>query len=102
MNKTLAKRKNFAQLEDFNVGKDAKAAKYHEEYMKRMNGEAPPPPRPQLKAQDDEEEAKYIGCYTSESSFGDRQYYGGSSGASFVDAIALAKASGKRCVGWEG
>jgi dolichyl-diphosphooligosaccharide---protein glycosyltransferase len=34
----LAKKKDFAQLEDFNVQKDEKAAKYHEEYMKKMRG----------------------------------------------------------------
>jgi len=35
----LKKRKSFSQLEDFNVEKDEKAKKYHEEYMKRMNKE---------------------------------------------------------------
>jgi len=39
LNKTLAKRKAFKQLEDFNVKMDDKAKKYHEEYLKRMNGE---------------------------------------------------------------
>jgi hypothetical protein len=29
--------KAFQQLEDFNVEKDEKAKKYHEEYMKKMN-----------------------------------------------------------------
>jgi dolichyl-diphosphooligosaccharide--protein glycosyltransferase len=37
LNKVLEKRKNFAQLEDFNVQKDEKARKYHEEYMKKMS-----------------------------------------------------------------
>ena len=37
LSKLLAKRKNFQQLEDFNVEKDEKAAKYNEEYMRRMN-----------------------------------------------------------------
>eukprot|EP00603_Paraphysomonas_imperforata_P004520 CAMPEP_0114421070 /NCGR_PEP_ID=MMETSP0103-20121206/4886_1 /TAXON_ID=37642 ORGANISM="Paraphysomonas imperforata, Strain PA2" /NCGR_SAMPLE_ID=MMETSP0103 /ASSEMBLY_ACC=CAM_ASM_000201 /LENGTH=704 /DNA_ID=CAMNT_0001589575 /DNA_START=236 /DNA_END=2351 /DNA_ORIENTATION=+ len=32
----LKKRKSFAQLEDFNLKKDAAAKKYHEEYMKKM------------------------------------------------------------------
>jgi dolichyl-diphosphooligosaccharide--protein glycosyltransferase len=36
LDKLLAKRKNFAQLEDFNVKKDDESAKYHEEYMKKM------------------------------------------------------------------
>ena len=34
---TLSKARSFAQLEDFNVKKDEKAAKYYEEYMKKMN-----------------------------------------------------------------
>jgi dolichyl-diphosphooligosaccharide--protein glycosyltransferase len=34
----LKNRKTFAQLEDFNRKKDAKAKKYNEEYMKRMGG----------------------------------------------------------------
>ena len=33
----LKKRKSFAQLEDFNLQKDEKAKKYHEEYMKKMS-----------------------------------------------------------------
>ncbi len=37
LDKLLAKRRAFQQLEDFNVKKDEKAAKYNEEYMKRMN-----------------------------------------------------------------
>jgi dolichyl-diphosphooligosaccharide---protein glycosyltransferase len=36
LDKLLEKRKNFAQLEDFNKKKDEKSAKYHEEYMKKM------------------------------------------------------------------
>ncbi len=44
LEKILAKKKAFAQLEDFNVKKDDKAAKYHEEYMKRMNGQGPARP----------------------------------------------------------
>jgi len=34
----LKNRKSFAQLEDFNVKKDAKSKKYHEDYMKKMGG----------------------------------------------------------------
>lgn len=37
LNKVLEKRKAFQQLEDFNVEKDEKGKKYHEEYMKKMN-----------------------------------------------------------------
>jgi dolichyl-diphosphooligosaccharide--protein glycosyltransferase len=34
----IEKRKNFKQLEDFNVKGDAQSKKYHEEYMRRMAG----------------------------------------------------------------
>ena len=34
----LAKRRDFKQLEDFNVKRDAHSQKYHEEYMRRMAG----------------------------------------------------------------
>ncbi len=37
LHKLLAKAKSFAQIEDFNAKKDEAAAKYHEEYMKKMN-----------------------------------------------------------------
>ncbi len=38
LDKLMAKRTAFSQLEDFNTKKDAKAAKYQEEYMARMAG----------------------------------------------------------------
>lgn len=98
LNKTLSKRKAFSQLEDFNVRKDEKAAKYHEEYMKRMNGEkgSPPPPSRRTESDEQAEVAKYMGCYTSESSFLDKQYHGGSSGAIFADAYQVAASTGKK------
>ncbi len=34
----ISKRRDFKQLEDFNVKKDAHSKKYHEEYMRRMAG----------------------------------------------------------------
>ena len=39
LDSVLAKRKSFSQLEDFNKQKDEKAAKYHEDYMLKMNKE---------------------------------------------------------------
>jgi len=39
LNKILKKKKDFQQLEDFNVQKDEKGAKYHEQYMKKMRGQ---------------------------------------------------------------
>ena len=34
----ISKRRDFKQLEDFNVKKDEASRKYHEEYMRRMSG----------------------------------------------------------------
>jgi dolichyl-diphosphooligosaccharide--protein glycosyltransferase len=39
LNKILKKKKDFQQLEDFNVKKDEKGEKYHAEYMKKMRGQ---------------------------------------------------------------
>jgi len=38
----ISKRRDFAQLEDFNVKRDAHSKKYHEEYMRRMGGGGAP------------------------------------------------------------
>ena len=34
----ISKRRDFKQLEDFNVKRDAHSQQYHEEYMRRMGG----------------------------------------------------------------
>ena len=51
----IASRHNFKQLEDFNVKRDAKANKYHEEYMRRMSGggRSKPGAKPAAPAKDD-------------------------------------------------
>jgi len=36
----ISKRRDFKQLEDFNVKGDAHSKQYHEEYMRRMSGGA--------------------------------------------------------------
>ena len=38
----ISQRRDFKQLEDFNVKKDAHSKKYHEEYMRRMSGKQVP------------------------------------------------------------
>ena len=38
----ISQRRDFKQLEDFNVKKDAHSKKYHEEYMRRMGGGGQP------------------------------------------------------------
>jgi len=142
LNETIAMRKNFKQLEDFNVKQDERSKKYHEEYMKRMNGErgssatssrkskkekdtfsdsesdspkskkskkskTPPPP---VVIEDEEDiyggggaedvpiGVAYLGCYGAESSFSDREYYGGASGAYLNLALQRAQSGGKRYV----
>ena len=40
----ISKRRDFKQLEDFNVKRDAHSQRYHEEYMRRMGGGNTRPP----------------------------------------------------------
>jgi dolichyl-diphosphooligosaccharide---protein glycosyltransferase len=48
------------------------------------------------KAKDPSDEARYIGCFASETMFGDRVYNGGSTGANYNLALHHAKTSKKR------
>ena len=61
----IDKRKNFAQLEDFNTKKTDADKEYNEEYMKRMAGGSPSPPSEE--AQEAAAQAalnlEYVGCY---------------------------------------
>ena len=103
----IAMRKNFAQLEDFNVKKDASDAKYQEQYHKRMeersgggdgggrygDGEEDGAPRSKNLA------LTFVGCYGSEASLGaDKVYGGGESGASLEAAVSFAREQRKRYV----
>lgn len=42
------------------------------------------------------DEARYLGCYTSEAQFGDKVYSGGSTGANYNIALHHAKTNNKR------
>jgi len=73
----ISRRKNFAQLEDFNVEKDDAAKKYNEEYMAKMANKpkgaaAPPSAKPPSEA--DKASAtnapQVMGCYGREVQFG--------------------------------
>jgi len=87
----IAKRKNFAQLEDFNAKKDDYASRYQEEYHKRMDG---------LKGGRGGGSSKslnirYVGCFDAESQLGpDKTYVGGDYGSSVELAKSFAKEGG--------
>lgn len=66
----IAKRNNFAQLEDFNKQKSKDDEKYQEEYHKRMGGKHPleKDAAPAADAKQAEQNAlTMVGCYASES-----------------------------------
>lgn len=112
---TIAMRKNFKQLEDFNAGMDEQSTKYHEEYMKRMEKGGGGASRPNSNDKGEEqrkrekertsgpagglaEEASYVGCYGTENAFKGKEYFGGPSGAYFYDSLTNAKMSGKKYI----
>jgi len=96
----IARRKNFAQLEDFNVKKDEHAKKYQEEYHKRMDGMRGGSKRDGGSGGGKSVGVKYIGCYGAESEMGeDRQYEGGQYGASIELARNFAKEVGMKYFG---
>ena len=49
-----------------------------------------------VEERDPADEARYVGCYASEVSFGDRVYEGGTTGANYGLALHHAKTTGKR------
>ena len=113
LNKLIAKRKNFKQLEDFNVGQDETSKKYQEEYHKRMAGGHPlegksskkkKGKRKGKKGKTDKEMSeelhmKYIGCTGRESNLGaDKEYGGGATGANVYLARSLAWDKGAKYV----
>ena len=102
----IAKRKPFAQLEDFNVKKDDASRKYVEEYHKRMEGQG----RRGRGEEDDYGDEmgdlggyggegggggnvgiEPVGCFGAESALGaDKVYTGGKSGAEIGHALQWA------------
>jgi len=99
----ISRRKNFAQLEDFNVEKDEAAKKYNEEYMAKMANKpkgaaAPPSAKPPSEA--DKASAtnapQVMGCYGREVQFGkDRVYQGDDAGANIKKTMMLALSKNK-------
>merc|ERR1712032_212540 len=97
----IARRRNFAQLEDFNVKKDQDAKDYQEQYHKRMDGikggkSSGDGDAPSTKSV----AVKYLGCTGAEADFGsDRVYEGGQYGASISLARTFAKEVGMKYFG---
>ena len=125
LKKLIAKRKNFRQLEDFNVGQDKDSKKYQEEYHKRMAGKGGKPTKKQLPKKDrnnknnkkdkkpkmkkvkrgnfplkgEDLKLKYVGCTGSESKLGaDKEYVGGSSGANIALLQNIAWEKGQKYI----
>eukprot|EP00510_Aplanochytrium_minuta_P002378 CAMPEP_0184017662 /NCGR_PEP_ID=MMETSP0954-20121128/7674_1 /TAXON_ID=627963 /ORGANISM="Aplanochytrium sp, Strain PBS07" /LENGTH=524 /DNA_ID=CAMNT_0026298949 /DNA_START=1317 /DNA_END=2891 /DNA_ORIENTATION=+ len=101
LNKFIASRKDFKQLEDFNVEKDADAAKYNEQYMQKMaeKGKGAKPPTKKGAKQEGKAKLKLVGCYANENELGeDKVYVGGSSGASIRVAEMWARENSKKYI----
>jgi len=110
----IAKRKNFRQLEDFNVGQDAKSKKYQEEYHKQMSGGHPQQKaakklpskakkkkikKGQFPQHGTDLNLKYVGCTGSEGKLGnDKEYVGGNSGANIELLQSIAWEKGKKYI----
>ena len=95
----IAKRKNFAQLEDFNTKKSKEDEDYTKEYMKRMEGQGGAPPSEEAEAEAAQEalNLKYVGCYGDENQLGeDKEYGGGVYGANIALAGQFAREHSKR------
>jgi dolichyl-diphosphooligosaccharide--protein glycosyltransferase len=114
----IAKRKNFRQLEDFNVGQDKESTKYNEEYMKQMSGQGSKKGKKKLPGKKkteprtkkkqkrggypthgDDLNLKYVGCTGSENRLGkDKEYVGGSSGANIALLQSIAWEKGHKYI----
>ena len=102
LEKLIAKRKNFKQLEDFNTEEDEDSKKYVEEYHKRMSGNHPL--KQGAKAKDGKKRKasekpplEFVGCFESESHLPtEKKYAGGATGANIGQALSAARESGKQ------
>eukprot|EP00967_Tisochrysis_lutea_P110783 scaffold173633_cov27-Tisochrysis_lutea.AAC.1 len=90
----IARRKNFAQLEDFNTGRTKEDEEYDREYHERMSGRRGPDAAPRQPTP-----LRYVGCVGSEVELGqDRIYEGGMFGASAEAGAEFAREVGMRYV----
>ena len=97
LNSLIARRKNFRQLEDFNVGQDEQSRKYQEEYHKRMSGRRGPSEEPPEGSVD--YGLAFVGCFGAEKKLGDdRVYGGGAHGAQIGLAVDFALKEKKRYI----
>ena len=98
LRKLIKKRKNFAQLEDFNTG--GGNLEYTKKYMEHMEGGPPPANHKDSKVEKGPDLGlTFIGCYGKESDLGsDRLYGGGTLGARVSQAALFAQDHAKRLV----
>jgi len=106
LDKLIASRRNFKQLEDFNVGQDAESEQYTQEYLDRMAGKSTGSKSSSKSSNSDSrrrskkskqkqsklsEGLKFVGCFGSETSFSsDKTYLGGEAGAAIKKATKSA------------
>eukprot|EP00040_Diaphanoeca_grandis_P005759 m.34370 g.34370 ORF g.34370 m.34370 type:complete len:990 (-) comp16967_c1_seq1:270-3239(-) len=94
LDKLIAKRKNFAQLEDFNTKRDEQDDEYQKAYLSRMAGKAAPASKDD-KGQ--ETALKVVGCVSAEDDLGDKKVYGGgAAGGSIGLATSQAQQQKKK------
>ncbi len=92
----IARRKRFAQLEDFNVEKSAEDDEYQRAYHEKMEGGAGARSK-QAKELKKKLAVRYVGCYGSELDFGDERIYeGGPYGSSAEIGRMFAKEVGMK------
>jgi hypothetical protein len=107
LDKLIASRRNFKQLEDFNVKSSKEDEEYNKEYMDRMSGKKKANAPPQSDSEADEKQKKMAGvikkgtknrgCFGSESVFSDdKVYLGGPAGSNIKEALMHALNNGKK------
>lgn len=90
LNKLIAKRKAFRQLEDFNTAEDADADEYTKEYLARMAGQKGGSKKGKAE-KTPQQPLKYVGCYAQEDDLPtNKKYGGGESGAMLKSAVEFA------------
>uniref|UniRef100_A0A7S3WZI2 STT3/PglB/AglB core domain-containing protein n=1 Tax=Emiliania huxleyi TaxID=2903 RepID=A0A7S3WZI2_EMIHU len=96
----IARRKNFAQLEDFNTKRSSEDEAYDKEYHERMSGRKGPSDGPGGGGGSKGRPGLwYLGCVGAEALLGEeRTYSGGADGSTLAEARAFAKEAGSRYV----
>jgi len=91
----IARRKNFAQLEDFNTKRSSEDEAYDKEYHERMSGRKGPSDGPGGGGSKGSPGLRYVGCVGAEALLGEeRMYSGGADGSTLAEARAVARGGG--------